>query len=259
MSLKPDRDWWKRIFDETYLMTDARTVCDEELTCREVDFIVSALGPGKSAPILDLCGGQGRHSLELSRRDYKDVTVLDYSEFLTNAGAARARSERLGTIFIQGDARDTRLAPERFLYVIIMGSSFGYFMDEDENARILIEACRLLRPGGAMLLDLPDMDYVINNFRTSSTHSVDSDVTVRRARELEEDVIISCETVSSASKGLIREITYCTRLYGAEKIERMLKEAGFGQVSCHKEFMRREGDFGTMTNRMVVMAVKRQV
>lgn len=257
MSITPDTDWWKRIFDETYLLTDARSVCDDALTSREVDFIVSALSPKRSAPILDLCGGQGRHSIELARREYQNVTVLDYSKHLIDVGYNKARSEGLlNPVFVRGDARDTRLPNESYLYIIVMGSSFGYFMDEDENIRILKEGFRLLMPGGSMLLDLPDREHVIKNFRTSSTHRVDGDVTVCRERELAEDIVLSSETVSSPSKGLIREIKYCTRLYSAVKIGGMLKDAGFGPVSFHKDFMLRKGDFGTMTNRMVVTARK---
>lgn len=40
---RPNPDWWKTIFDEIYLITDARTVCDDELTCREVDFLEEVL------------------------------------------------------------------------------------------------------------------------------------------------------------------------------------------------------------------------
>ena len=84
MNIPVDENWWKSIFDEVYLLTDARSVCNEELTRQEVDFLEQTLLMDKSAPILDLCGGQGRHSLELSRRDFENITVLDYSEFLLN-------------------------------------------------------------------------------------------------------------------------------------------------------------------------------
>ncbi|MCK5552911.1 MAG: hypothetical protein KAJ09_07190 [Deltaproteobacteria bacterium] len=40
---KVNPDWWKTLFDETYLITDARTVCDDGLTCREVDFLEQVL------------------------------------------------------------------------------------------------------------------------------------------------------------------------------------------------------------------------
>ena len=50
-------NWWKTLFDKTYLVTDARSVCDNELTCREIDFLEAFLKLEKSWPILDLCGG----------------------------------------------------------------------------------------------------------------------------------------------------------------------------------------------------------
>ncbi|MCK5880098.1 MAG: class I SAM-dependent methyltransferase, partial [Holophagae bacterium] len=106
---KLNPDWWKTLFDETYMITDARSVCDDELTRREVDFLEGVFNIERSRPILDLCGGHGRHSLELSRRGFKDVTVLDYSEVLINAGKEKAREEGLSTLFVRGDARDTEL------------------------------------------------------------------------------------------------------------------------------------------------------
>ena len=153
---KINPDWWKTLFDEVYIITDARTVCDEELTCREVDFLEPALKLEKSSPILDLCGGHGRHSLELSRRGFKDVTVLDYSNFLIDLGRERAQREGLKTKFIQRDARDTGLPDQRYQFIIIMANSFGYFIDEKEDKKIIHEAFRLLMSGGSLLLDLPN-------------------------------------------------------------------------------------------------------
>ena len=72
MNIEVDKEWWQHIFDEIYLLTDARSVCDEQLTSREVDYIVGFLRPKKSAKILDLCGGHGRHAIELGRRGTAD-------------------------------------------------------------------------------------------------------------------------------------------------------------------------------------------
>ena len=55
MTIKVEKDWWKTLFDEVYLQTDARSVCDEELTRREVDFLIRKLDLLKADPILDLC------------------------------------------------------------------------------------------------------------------------------------------------------------------------------------------------------------
>ena len=125
---KVDPNWWKTLFDGTYLITDARSIGDDNLTCREVDFIEAILGLETFWPILDLCGGQGRHSLELSRRGFQDVTVLDYSKALIDLGRESAQEERLNTLFLKKDARDTGLPSRRFRAIIVMASSFGYFV-----------------------------------------------------------------------------------------------------------------------------------
>ena len=251
-----DNNWWKHFFDEVYLLTDARSVCDEELTSQEVDFLEETLGWDKSASILDLCGGQGRHSLELSRRGFINVTVLDYSRYLLDLGKKMAEKEGLNTIFIQGDARNTGLRAKSFQFIIIMATSFGYFVNDDENKKILNEAFRLLMSQGTLLLDLPDRDYVLQNFNHLSCHKVNEDITVSRERELGDNIIYTREMVMSKKKGCIRDRTYCIRLYSPEKISGLLHSVGFSSITHKKGFMSREaeGDYGCMTNRTMVTA-----
>jgi len=258
MSIQVDNNWWKYFFDEIYLLTDARSVCDEKLTSREVNFLEETLDLDKSAAILDLCGGQGRHSLELSRRGFANVTVLDYSKYLLDLGEKSAKREKLNTVFIQGDARNTGLPGQSFQFIIIMASSFGYFVNDDENRKILNEAFRLLMSHGTLLLDLPDRDYVLQNFNPLSCHKVNKDITVRRERELVDDIIYTRETAISEKKGCIRDGTYCTRLYNLGKISDLLYSVGFSSITCKKGVMSREGegDYGCMTNRMMVTAKK---
>lgn len=256
MKIKIEENWWQNLFDEIYLLTDARSVCNEELTSQEVDFLVKVLALDKSAQILDLCGGHGRHALELSRRGFKNVTVLDYSSYLIDLGKKKTEKEKLSTFFIKGDARDTGLPHQSFQFITIMASSFGYFINEEENKRILNEAFRLLIPGGILLLDLPDREYVLQNFKPLSSHDVNEDITVVREKELGDNIIYSRERVLSKKAGCIRNRTYCTRLYSTETISELMRSAGFSAVTCLRNFMNREaeGDFGCMTNRMIVTA-----
>jgi len=244
------------LFDEIYLITDARSVCDEELTCREVDFLEHVLKLEKSAPILDVCGGQGRHSLELSRRGFKDVTVVDYSDSLINLGRERAQREGLQTIFVQRDARDTGLPDQRYRFIIIMANSFGYFIDEKEDEKILCEAFRLLLPGGSLLLDLPSKDYVFKTLSPQSWHEANEDIVVCRQRTIEEDTILGREVVISKKNGLIRDESYCARLYSPEAITASLRSAGFSSVAIQGDFVshKERGDYGCMTHRMIVTA-----
>ncbi len=256
MTIEVDKDWWRTLFDELYLKTDARSVCDEDLTRREIDCILQMLDPAPGDRILDLCGGQARHSLELARRGFSRLTLLDYSPHLLSLGSRRADKENLKIHFVRGDARRTAFRNRSFDAVLVLGSSFGYFVEERENRRILAEAARILDEGGRLLLDLPDADFVIGNFCPETTHPVDADMRVERRREVQGRIICSRERVFSRKRGLIRENTYCTRLYGREEISGLLKQAGFAEITFLADFMRRDtqGDFGTMTNRMVTVA-----
>ncbi len=253
-----DQDWWKTLFNEVYLITDARSVCDRQVTHREVDFLELTIKPEKAWSILDMCGGQGRHALELSRRGYRYVTVVDYSEYLIDLGKKIAKSESLNTGFFQCDARNTGLEAQSFHLIAIMASSFGYFIDDDENNKLIQEAERLLKPGGVLLLDLPDRDYVLKNFKEQSWHEVDEDMLVCRQRKIEDNVVGCREIVLSKSQGLIRDMTYCTRLYSDEGITQILKSNGFPQVNIMKNFQAHEQtcDYGFLTNRTIVVAEK---
>ena len=131
------KDWWKNFFDHIYLITDARSVCDANLTSREVDLLEKKLNLKKDDRILDLFGGQGRHSIELVKRGYRDLTVLDYSNYLINLGKKIARKENIKVDFQQGDARSTGLKSIDYSVIIMMANSFGYFPGDRENLQVL--------------------------------------------------------------------------------------------------------------------------
>lgn len=255
MTITVKKNWWKTLFDDLYLQTDARSVCDEALTRREVDFLVQKLDLNRSDFLLDLCGGHGRHALEFSRRGFRHIMVVDYSECLLQYGLHAARRNRLSTAFIQGDARCLGFAAHTFKAVLMMGCSFGYFTDDNENSRILKTIYRALQPSGKLLLDLPHREYVIQHFTPRISHQVDG-LEVIRTRELRNDTIYAREEVISPAKGSLRVNHYCTRLYDPETITKLLASSGFGDIHCNLDFMDRsgEGNYGTMTNRMVVTA-----
>jgi D-alanine-D-alanine ligase len=257
MSITVDPNWWKTLFDEVYLITDARSVCNEDITRLEVDTICELLPIRKDSKILDLCGGHGRHSLELCARGFTSCTLLDYSQFLIDCAKARAAECKLSIEAVQSDARNTGFPDENFDHVLIMGNSLGY-IKSPADSQIMSEVFRLLRLGGWVVVDVTDGNAIRSNFNSNAWHEINDHTVVCRTRELRRNTVRAREMVFNKQKGLIRDQTYAIRLYESQTLTSLLEDAGFQQVTLHKGFSPHESkaDYGFMNNRILATGRK---
>jgi D-alanine-D-alanine ligase len=258
MSIDVNPDWWKFLFDDVYLLTDARSVCNETLTRREVDVICELLPIDVNQQILDLCGGHGRHSFELCRRGYTSCTLLDYSKTLIDKARSNAGEYNYPLDTIRCDARKTDLPSNSFNHVLIMGNSIGYIQEPNADMKILGEAHRLLQTAGWLLVDVTDGTVIKNSFSPSAWHEIGDDTIVCRQRELQGEVICARELVVSKQEGLIRDQTYSIRLYTPDRLAELLVQVGFRQVKVHTDFSphQSDGDYGFMNHRMLAVGQK---
>jgi D-alanine-D-alanine ligase len=258
MNIKVDPEWWMKIFDEIYLLTDARSVGDENLTRKEIDLILEVLPIQPEQKILDLCGGQGRHSLELYRRGFTDITLLDYSKFLVDHAKSNAKKKNYRIKFFQRDARNTGLPADSFYYVLILGNSLGYIDESEADKLILQEANRVLRTGGWVLIDVTDGSTIAKTLMPTAWHEIDSDKVVCRQREVVRNRINARELVLSKKEGLIRDSTYSIRIYTPRELEVLMENVGFKKVSIQTDFRAHlnRGDFGFMNRRMLAFGQK---
>jgi len=258
MTIQVDPDWWKTLFDEIYLITDARSVCDEEVTRREVDLICELLPINPDHKILDLCGGHGRHSLELAARGIGKCTLVDYSCHLIELARTRAAGTGRRMECIQQDARTTGLPDASFDHVIVMGNSLGYLADPTADSEILAEAKRVLRSGGWLLVDVVDGKAAAASLNPYAWHEIGSDTVVCRQREIRGERVYAREMVLSKGTGLIRDRTYSVKLYNAETIVMLIEEAGLKVASVDADFSfhRLKGDYGFMNRRLIATGRK---
>lgn len=258
MPIEVDRDWWKTMFDGVYLMTDARSVCDETLTRLEVDVVCELLPIKSGHKILDLCGGHGRHSFELCRRGFGSCTLLDYSQPLIDIARAKIEAHDYPIQVLCCDARQIDLPADTFNHVLIMGNSLGYVPEPHADGKILSEAYRLLVPGGWLLVDVVDGAAVKKMFTPNAWHEIGEDTVVCRQRELTQEFIHAREMVISKQGGLIRDRTYAIRLYESQSLAGLLEQSGFNQIQIHTDFSphRFEGDYGFMNRRMLGVGQK---
>ncbi len=256
-------DWWRRIFNSMYLKTDADVVEDQAITRAEIDLFSRILGLSKEDRILDLCCGQGRHSLELARRGFKNVEGLDRSHYLIQKAKSRAKKEGLSVKFREGDARKLPYQSDTFDVVMLLGNSFGYFETIQDDMRVLKEVFRVLKPQGRVLIDVADGEYLRENFQARSWEWIDKKHFVCRERSLSWDKqrLISREVITHVEKGVIADQFYAERLYTKEGLKEILTAAGFSDVTIHGEVKpgsQRNQDLGMMERRIIVTAVAKK-
>lgn len=256
-------DWWRSIFNRLYLKTDADVIDDQSITRTELDVFTQILNLKPENAILDLCCGQGRHSLELARRGFKNVTGLDRSHYLIQKARAQARKEGLSVTFKEGDARKLPFPPDSFDVVMILGNSFGYFETIQDDLRVLREVFRVLKPWGRVLLDVADGDFLRKNFQARSWEWIDKKHFVCRERSLSLDKqrLISREVITHVDKGVIADQFYAERLYNESSLTELFTTAGFSDVASHGQIApdsQRNQDLGMMERRILLTAVARK-
>ena len=229
-------DWWRTLFNELYLETDGDVFENERNTVEEVDLLIRSAGLRPSDRLLDLCCGQGRHALELARRGFRHVTGLDCSRYLTRLARERARQYGLDASFREGDARDLHFDDCEFDCACILGNSFGYFERPEDDLAVLEAVRRALVPGGKLVMDLMDGEWMRRHFEPRSWEWIGQNRFVCRERSLAEDRerLISREVVVDAERGVIADQFYAERLYPQKRLEALLVRAGFGNLRFHR-------------------------
>jgi len=253
-------DWWRLIFNANYLRTDGDVVEDAKITKDELDLFITALDLPKDAQVLDLCCGQGRHSLELASRGYTGVTGVDRSHYLINRARKLNKQAGLNVQFREGDARKLRLKNDSFDAVLIAGNSFGYFESAKDDKRVLEEIKRILKPEGKLLIDVTDGEYMRENFEPRSWEWIDKNYFVCRERSLSKskDRLVSREVITHVTKGVIADQFYAERLYTFNDLQALLSEVGFINICEHSTISpdsQRNQDLGMMAKRIVLTAV----
>jgi D-alanine-D-alanine ligase len=248
-------DWWRTLFNSLYLETDGDVIENDRNTSDEVDLLVRTVGLERNDRILDLCCGQGRHSLELARRGFPHVTGLDRSRYLIRLARKRAKQRNLQVSFHEGDARRFRLGDTEFHCVCLLGNSFGYFERPEDDLAVLEAVKRALTSGGALVMDLMDGEWMRRHFDPRSWEWIDQNHFVCRERDLAEDGdrLISREVVVHAERGVIADQFYAERLYSKQRLEALLTGAGFTNVRFHRLFApdsQRNQDLGMVAHRL---------
>jgi hypothetical protein len=113
---------------------------------------------------------------------------------------------------------------------MILWNAFGYFEDDAQDIAALKAAATSLRPGGGLLIQTHGRESTARKFVRKDWFEI-GDTIVLDQRWIEADWSRMRTRYVVIGPDRRREHTMSCRLYGCADLERLLKTAGFAQIS----------------------------
>ncbi len=189
------------------------------------------------ARLLDVPCGQGRHAHLLAETGF-DVDGLDYSPHLLAKAKARGTGKTLR--YTQGDMRALPAKwTGRFDAVLNLFTSFGFFTDPRDDARVITEFARVLKPGGVLVWHGGSRDGVMARFLARDWWTTEDGTVVAHERSF--DPLSGIISIRSTFRGPRSngEREYQIRLYTATRLAELCAGAGLVVEQAFEGFSER--------------------
>ena len=253
MHQPPENAWYVQFFKSDYLRVYGHTL-QQDRTDLETQFAIHALAIQPHHRVLDLCCGQGRHSVALAKTGV-DLTGVDLSQEMLAIARSTAAEAGVPLTLRQADMRHLPDDLEnQFDAVINMFSSFGYLESEEDDQQVLHQIAKALKPGGKLLMDLLNREWVIINNEEYDWHQHEDGRVVLERRQLNLQTSTNHLTYTEIlPDGTRREMSDLhMRLYALTELAKMLTTAGLTLKHVYGGF--RGEEYGVNTRRMIVVA-----
>lgn len=197
---------------------------------REIEAIIELLDLVPKTKILDVCCGNGRHSLSLARNGFQ-VTGVDRTVKYIHEARRRAAEESLDIAFIESDAREFS-RENSFDAALLMYTVLGYFPEDSENLQVLKNVYNSLRKEGAILVELLGREILQRIFQQ------------RDWTEIEHAFLLEERTINTdwswmdnrqilIKEGDIQEFEFSHWVYSALDLTIMLEKIGFSHIEIY--------------------------
>jgi SAM-dependent methyltransferase len=222
-------DWYEEAFGDYYEVIYAhRTIQAAE---PEAAFAASHLHLTDRDAALDLCCGTGRHLYHLAKRT-AHAFGLDYSPVLL---AHAARSIGAPARLVRADMRHVPFT-NAFDVVTSFFTSFGYFLDDHENERVIVEICRILRRGGRFFLDHVNATHLRQALEASTVRMQDP-YEIHETRWIDEKRKRINKSTRVFRDGVsLHKNEESVRLYSQEELTILLQHAGLSVDAVYGNF-----------------------
>ena len=212
-------------FFDGYYKEIWKTIIPDELTVKEVDFMIPYFSLQPGSKVLDLMCGYGRHAIGLARKGIT-VTAVDNLADYINEIQQTATAENLPVKAVQSGVLDFSTA-EQFDLVICMGNSLNFFNAAD-TLSVLKKAANFLKTGGYLLINSWSLaEIVFKNFVAKSWSEINGIKFLTDTKLLFHPTRLEAESTMIHPDGKTETKTGIDYIFSINEMEDMLQTAGF--------------------------------
>ncbi len=235
-------------FNEDYHYFTSR-LHGNDLNEKDTELVYTLLNLKPNMDLLDLGCGYGRISNLLARKGIRVVGMDNNNKYLEYA---QNDAEELGVkvSYLSGDMRSLRFS-NRFDRAIMWFNTFGYFSDIENNL-VLSGACKALRNGGILALDLMNRDGVVTSLPRDYVREFENNLEIHRYKFDSVSSNLIAERIVVIN-GEVRRSSYILRLYTFTEIKHNLLSSGFNDVKVYGNVNEL---FTSRSARMLIVAEK---
>ncbi len=175
--------------------------------------------------ILDVPCGQGRHAHLLAEAGFR-VDGIDYSRQLLSAALRRGTGPLLH--YRRADMRNLPAVwTNRFAAVVNVFTSFGFFDDPSDDARVIAEFSRVLEPGGVFVWHGASRDGVMSRFLSRDWWETADGTIVMQERSFDAlSGVLGIESTIRRKTGRTTRRKHRIRLYTATRLAELCAREG---------------------------------
>jgi ubiquinone/menaquinone biosynthesis C-methylase UbiE len=225
--------WWRSYFDDDFFELHV-SFFPESRSRREVAGMLELLALPLGARVLDAPCGWGRHT-ELLAEAGCATCGADLSYDLLRRAPRRPQATG-HACYAACDVRALPFRDASFDAVINVFTNLGLFLDDEDDRAALREAHRVLRPGGALLLETMHRDDVIRSYAARDEWTLPDGTQVRVRRRFDAVAGVSHERLRWRRGRARGRKAHSLRLRTATEIDALLRSAGFQQIRHYRDW-----------------------
>ncbi|MEO7983905.1 MAG: class I SAM-dependent methyltransferase [Bacteroidota bacterium] len=201
-----------------------RTLVPEQLTVKEVDFMLPYFNLQPGSKVLDLMCGYGRHAIALAKKGMNVTAVDNLGDYISEIQEI-AEKEELPLKVMRENVLQYKM-DDAFDLVLCMGNSLNFF-DAADTGKILANISSHLRTGGHLLINSWSLaEITFKEFKEKSWSRVGDLKFLNDSKLLFHPTRIETESMIIDPDGNTETKTGIDYIFSINEMESMLKEAG---------------------------------